>query len=230
MSLANTIALCTIAQIKTALRMAQADVSRDTELEGLALAAAAAVNSYCGRTFKRQVARVEKMAGYGTPTLLPVLCPIESLTSCTIFGWGTAFGTTIDVADLEIEDEVIVRWRAGIFPHTAYFDGGIDQGPRAGFERKDITLTYTGGYVLPNDNTAIVSPIQACPMDLQLAAASWAAYIDRQMARDLNVSAESVGRASVQFSPNAGGGGVVGGAGAAPAFLQLMLAPYKRAV
>ncbi len=224
MSLANTIALCTIAQIKTALRMSQADVSRDTELEQLALAASAAVNSYCGRKFAREVGRVERMAGYGTPTLLPDLCPIESIASLTLYG------ESIDVDDLEIEDEVIVRWANGVFPHTGFLDSGIDKKPRAGYEKRDLTLTYTGGYVLPNDSTPIVSPIQACPMDLQFAAATWAAYIDRQLARDLNVAAESVGRASVQFSANAGGGGVVGGAGAAPAFLQLALAPYKRAV
>ncbi len=222
MALAGTIALCTIAQIKRALRMAAADATRDAELEDHALAAAAAVHSYCSRTFKREVDRVEKMAGYGTPTLLPVLCPIESLTSLTMYG------ESIDVDDLDIEDEVIVRWRNGIFPHTAFLDGSIDAQPRAGFEKRELTLTYTGGYVLPND--AAVVGAQSCPMDLQLAAASWAAYIDRQFTRDLNVSAEAVGRASVQFSANAGGGGVVGGAGAAPAFLQLALAPYKRAV
>ncbi len=223
MSLAGSIALCTIAQVKTALRMLQADTSRDTELEALALAASSAVNTYCARTFKRESARVEKMAGYGTPTLLPKLTPIESLTTLTLFG------NAIDVADLDVEDGVIVRWKLGPFPQTGFFDGGIDQEPRAGFERLDITLTYAGGYVLPNDTTPGGLAV-LCPMDLQLATASWAAYIDRQMSRDLNVIGESVGRASVQFSPNAGGGGVVQGAGAAPAFIQLMLSGYRRAV
>ncbi len=224
MSLAGTSALCTIAQIKTALRMAQSDTSRDTELEALALAASAAVVSYCARPFKRETARVEKMAGYGTPSLLPALTPIESLTSLTLYG------DALDITTMEIDDP-IVRWTTGIFPHTAFLDGGIDQEARAGFERRALTLTYAGGYYLPNDSAP--SPLGsalACPMDLQMATASWAAYIDRQMQRDLNVVGESVGRASVQFSPNAGGGGVVQGAGAAPAFIQLMLAPYKRAI
>jgi hypothetical protein len=221
MSLVNTNALCTLAALKSALGIAPADTSRDAELETRIKAASTRIETYCARTFKRVVGKVEKLAGYGTPTLLPSLTPVESIASVTIDG------SAVDVAELDIEDGVIVRWQNACFPRSGFSQGGIDPDIRAGFEQKKITLTYTGGYVLPNDGAA-VAPALDTPADLQEACAVLAADMDRRLTRDGNVSAESTGDASIQFAVSLDATNSL--ETSFPAYVKSLLSGYRRAV
>lgn len=221
MALAGTNALCTLAAVKAALGIAAGDVTRDAVLETRILAASTRIERYCNRSFRRVVGKVERLAGYGTPCLLPTLTPIEVLTSLTMED------TTYAVADLEIEDGVIVRWLEGEFPHTTSYGDGASPDLRAGFERRKLVLTYTGGYVLPNDGPA-VAPALDCPADLAEACAVLTADMDRRLTRDGNVSAESVGDASISFATSLDADNSL--ATAFPAYVRSLLTGYKRAV
>lgn len=221
MALAGSNALCTLAAVKEALGIPTATTTRDAVLETRIKAASTRIEKYCARSFKRVAGKVEKMAGYGTSCLLPALTPVEVITSL-------AYGdTSYVVADLDIEEGVVIRWAWGIFPHTTFLDGGIDPTARAGFERKALTLTYTGGWVLPNDTPA-VSPQVDLPLDLQEACAQLAADMDRRLTRDQSLTGESVGDASASYgvsldAANSEAGGI-------PGYVRSMLSGYKRAV
>lgn len=224
MALSGTIALCTLGELKLALGIANADTSRDSVLEGRILAASERIEGYCSRTFGRAVDVAEKLRGAGWPRLLPDRTPVESVTSCTIDG------VAVDVTQLEVVGKTrnMVEWPEAAFPWAARLSGdGIAQGRVPGTERQNVTLTYTGGYHLPNDG-ALPSGATALPYAIREACVVLAADMDRRLTRDASVVAEAVGEASVQLAASAAPADAM--ALAFPPYVRNLLAPYFRGV
>lgn len=214
MALIDTIALCTLADVKDDLGIT--DSASDARLERRILSASEAIGLFLARPLRREVGRVEKLPGYGTPYLFPRLTPVESIASI-IFN-----GVTFDAGTYKVRDDVLI-YRADGWRSTAL---GV-QTTAAELQRLPGTednlyeVTFTGGYYLPNDTAKVGT---ALPYGITEAAIALVVTWHLNRGRNLNVQAEAVGEASIQMAS------AVGGVDAIPNFVRSMLAPFKRAV
>lgn len=225
MALTDTNALCKLDDLKADLGISGA--TYDTALERRILAASQMIEAYCGRKF-RQGTRAEKLPGYGTSRLLPSVLPIVSVTS-VVFDDGSA----IDAANYSVETDSNGDGWALYAPFgwqwTAAGLQGIDRQPipLVGSERRAFTVTYVGGYGLPNDTTP---PSPTLPTIISEACIMLAGTLWRRRGRDANVMAESVGDASVQFGYLGGVDSAPGERFGIPHEIAAMLDGYRRAV
>lgn len=214
MSLANTTALCTLADLKDDLGIT--DNSKDAALERRILAASDLIVQHLGRDLRRVVGKSEDLPGYGTPRLIVSLTPLETLTS-------VAFnGAIVDSGNYSVEDPAIgTIFNPATWIDTAVFRSAVSPTQKGGDEQRLYTVVYTGGYALPNDTapagTALPGPIvEAC--------LALATVLHRRRGRDSAVQAETVGEASQTFGMGSAGGG----APLISGFIAELLAPYRR--
>lgn len=196
MALTDKLALCLLADVKDDLGIT--DGASDSKLERRILAASEAMLRYLGRPLRREVDRVELVPGFDqSPFLLLDLSPISAIASITFDG------QVIDPTTYEARDGGLVYCRNG-WRGTALFAPTISFEPEyiPGTERRAYSVTYTGGYCLPNDTLRTTPEL---PYSLVEAAINFTVSLWRAKGRDEAIQAESVGDASVQFA-----GGVSG--------------------
>src|SRR5262245_49640612 len=117
----------------------------DTVFERLINVASSAIESYCRRVFcKAEVEEKVRPSG-GQKLLLRDRLPIVELSEIDFDG------SPVDLDDVEIENAGagIIRREAGWPGNDLVVAGSIAGDVAVGTGRKSITVTYTGGYVLP---------------------------------------------------------------------------------
>lgn len=224
MALTNLVAFCLLDDLKSDLGISGS--ANDSRLEAKVLQASELIEAYCGRQFRYNASRVEKLAGYGTTRLLPNLTPIASVAS-VFFEDGAEVSASSYVVETDTRGDGWALYAETGWERTGPGVQTISATPVAliGEERAAFTVTYAGGYSLPNDS---VKPGPLLPTTISEACLMLACTLWRQRGRDANVIAESVGDASIQL-------GFIGGIDSAPresfgipAGIAAMLDAYKR--
>lgn len=164
-------------------------------LERILEAACADAQRYCQRTFARR-AVVENVISRGQ-VLLVSLRPIVSVTSIT-----TRSGGTVDVADVDVDaDGGVIRLRSGNID-TARQRADFTEGTRAaGTETRDVTVSYTGGYITSAQVEAkqAVDADRDMPADLEDAILRLVRHRWYARQRDPGIASEALGRYSVTY-------------------------------
>jgi hypothetical protein len=215
MALASN-ALTTTATLADELGITPAagDVAR---LERYINQASEAIERFLGRKLQKTT-RTEKLAPSGTLRLVLANTPLSSITSIV------EDGTTVDSDDYAIEDAeagIVVAdevWGSNDLVH------GIAQDAVRGTGKRDIVVTYIGGYVLPNDGGT-----RDLPHDIEAACLITAASLYRARGADRRIASEAVGDASVTYGGvntaiGRGAGGII------PDEAAVLLQAYRRVV
>lgn len=216
MSLTNLVALTTLATAKDELGIS--DTSQDDRIERCILQASAACQGFTDRDFRKE-STVERLQASGTRRLVLGRTPLASITSVVVDD------ETLDATEYEIEDAAAgLLYRENGWPRIdAVVVGSIARDPIAGTAKRDVVVTYTGGYVLPNDS----SGTRDLPYDVEQACVLTVVSIYRGRGRDRAVASKGTGDASVSYRlPNQIIG--VGAGGVIPDEAAVLLAKYRR--
>ena len=191
-----TNALSTLATVASDLGITTPGTSDDL-LKRLINSASQAIEQYCQRSFYRDTAITEKVAGFGTEMLMVSRTPINALTSVALDG--------ATVSDVTIEDANagLLMLRGG-FQHTIELMGGrINTEAQPDTERKAYTVVYDGGWYTPkqydddNDNT------RALPYDVEEACIEFVRALYYLKQRDPAVASQKLlSWAGAYQSPN----------------------------
>jgi len=209
-----TNALTTVATVKSDLGISVS--TYDTILEGLVNAASTLIESRAGRQFHYEQVTAEKIAGHGTELLSVARYPIDKSKAVAI----TYDGDTVDTADYEVDGDGkagLIRSIYGNWEWTAGGAGNITCDGLPGTERKLYSVTYYGGWVLPNDVGT-----RTLPDDLELACRLLVTQLYRGLGRDPSVVSESLLSGSVSYA--------LGAQSAWPALSAAIVDSYRRIV
>lgn len=159
--------LCTLANVK--LLLGVSDTTKDTLLEMLITKASAAICAATGRVLKRATYTAEPYSVNGQPYLYLKQWPIQTLTSVTLGG----VALTVDVDYyMSAADAAVGR----IYKPDGWNGAMLSRGliPDAYEGDRDILVTYTAGYYLPDDVTVapaaahyVAGAADSLPADLQ---------------------------------------------------------------
>ena len=148
-------ALTTIEEVKSELLIS--GNTEDSYLARLINSASDAIRSYCGRDFAKEQ-RTERLSGAGGSLLLLPLYPIAEVDSIIMDG----MALPPDSYDVDGKMGALIRV-GGIWPPA---------------NERNITVTYTGGYVTPVQAAADPDLTRNLPYDIEEAcivtAATWA--------------------------------------------------------
>lgn len=205
----STTALTTLAALKSLLGIT--DGSQDVRLEGLINGASESIERYCDRKFARQVGIVELKAEFGSCDLYVDRNPVEVITSVT------RAGVLVDAATYDVDLVSGRLYRGAGWQWSAVEVLSIEPYGAPGTEKKTLSIVYTGGYSLPQDNRALGTGL---PYDLEEACLALCAYRKKMSPKNVGLSAEQAGNASRSFS----GGKAPGW----PEYITAMLDPYSR--
>ena len=210
-------ALTTLATMRDELGIT--DDSQNDRLTRMINVASAAAESYTNRTFQRGT-RTQKIRPPNGPRIFLDATPLASITSIT------DDGATVDSSEYEIEDA-----SAGIVFRSSGWGGRDLTVPRSivgdvmtGTGKSWLSITYIGGYVLPND-----AGDRDLPYDIEQACILTVTSLFRGRGRDRAVASKATGDASFSFRlPNEIIG--VGAGGVIPDEAVVLLRPYLRVV
>jgi hypothetical protein len=154
-----TNALTTLATVKEELGIAVS--TWDTMLERYINEASAAVESYVCRKLYWEADIEEKYAGYGIRRMVLQRTPLIGTPVVEYLG------TTVSTDDYEVEDaNTGVLFALANWIWTTGAVGGITPDPWPGQERKSYTVTYTAGWVTPQQAIDL-SVTRTLPYDLE---------------------------------------------------------------
>ena len=180
-------ALTTLATVLDELNLtSDSGGAQDTRLERYIQTASAQIAAYCGRTFERADAIAEAVATFGWTKLLVNRTPIIAVTSVVVDG------STLSASDYSIDDaNTGSLFRATGWPWSASRFGGIAQGPAPGQEERATVVTYSGGYVTPQQVVLGTFTPRTLPYDLEDACVQLVTSRYRAKARDVRERARS---------------------------------------
>jgi hypothetical protein len=177
--------LVNLATVKTDLGISGS--SEDTKLERYIHVATDAIEKYCRRTFSRDTAIVEKVAGFGTEKLRVARAPINSITSITYDG------TTVDSDDYKIHNaNAGLIFRSGGWWWDAHLTPSAARRPLPGSEDKLYTVTYDGGWYTQPQDDADGAVTRNLPYDIEEAAIELVRVIYLSKNRDPSVRSEKL--------------------------------------
>lgn len=161
--------LCTLANVKTLLGIATEDTAKDALLEAIISKVSAAICAYTGRSFKRATYTAEPYAVNGQPYLYLNAWPIQTITSISLAG--AVLTLNVDYYMSALDAQVGRLYRPQGWQGAMLSRGLI---PDAYEGDRDILVTYTAGYYLPDDVTTppadthyIAGAADSLPADLQ---------------------------------------------------------------
>ncbi len=138
--------LTTLRRVKVELGLDLSTNAKDELLTDLVAEASDAIGTYCGRDFPRAVV-TETLPGTGRLRLMVRRTPLKAITSIVYAD------STLDSTGYEVEDEDAgFVYREGGFYWTPVEDASQlvpHYAPSLGIN--EYTLTYTGGYLVPED-------------------------------------------------------------------------------
>jgi hypothetical protein len=185
MSLTDTNALTTVTQVETDLGITPG--SETAKLEELILTVSELIESRTNRQFRKEEV-TEQLPGLGTELLVVARTPIDITADITV----TYDGDEVDATNYKVvtDDAQLgfIRYVEGVWTWTARALPNIGYDLLPGSERKLYEVTYTGGYVLPNDTVGT----RSLPRDLELACRQFVAQLYHSMPRDPTIKSEKV--------------------------------------
>lgn len=159
--------LCTLANVKLLLGIS--DTTQDTLLEALITRASAAICAHTGRVLKRATYTSEPYAVNGQLYLYLKQWPIQAITSVTLGGAALAVNVGYYLSDADALAGRLYRPQGW---NGATLSRGLI--PDAYEGDRDILVTYTAGYYLPDDVTTppadahyVAGAADSLPFDLQ---------------------------------------------------------------
>ena len=169
-------ALTVFATVQAECKLAAGD---QTACERLINVASDAIEKYCGRKLYRHSA-AERLAPSGRNRLVLNRRPLVSVESVAIDG--DAF------TDYEIEDYALAYlWRDGKWQTDAPSADGLSYDEEGGGSQRTIVVTYTAGYVTPQQDDPDATPdpvVRDLPYDLEQAAIETVASMWRRRGVD----------------------------------------------
>lgn len=179
--------------------------------------ASEAIERFCDRRFRRETV-VEKVGFPGGQLLLLERTPLVSISSIVVDG----AALPEDSYSIQSAEQGSVYRESG-WPWSAAVQDAAGPYQLPGTERRLATVTYVGGYVLPNDVGA-----RTLPFDVEQACVETVVALYRGAGRDKGIAAESVGGAAVTY---AGRNPASGKAGSLiPDAALVLLENYRRVV
>jgi hypothetical protein len=169
-------------------------------LEPLIEEASAEFVRLVGRDLHYQTDRLEKVAGYGTPRLmLRGALPLVSISQIQRVSGSSS--TTVDSSDYEIEDADTgtVRAIGWNWDFTGRYGADIIADPVAGTEEPLYQVTYTGGYVTPEQDANDGALTRNLPFDIERVIVDYVSSLWLGGGRDKSVVAKTTTRGNVSF-------------------------------
>ncbi len=181
--------------------------------------ASTTIETFCNRKFYYEVDIEEYIKGYGDPRLKVNRPPLTAIDSITYDG------STVDSSSYEIEgsgDTGFIRHETSTWLWTLNTSTYIVPSPIVGTERPNYLVTYTGGYITPqqdNDDGALTRNL---PYDLEDACIQLVSYRYRAKGRDPTIKSEKLLSASITYQDV--------GTTALPDSVQDLLTPYRESL
>jgi hypothetical protein len=157
-------------------------------LESFIKASSRMIENHLGRVLSYNAAIVEKCKSFGTTELTLARPPLWSIASIV-----DRDGQTIDATDYEINDDD-AKYGGYVTRENGWFWTTLSRGPGAaydalpGTERSELTVTYAGGYVTPNQNA--VGGVDSLPNEIEEGCYMTAAYLLSMAGSDPRVQSE----------------------------------------
>lgn len=151
--------------------------------------ASEAIENFCGRRFGRADV-TETLAPVDAFRLIVTRTPIVALVGVTLDG-----DPVLDVGIENAESGILLR-RYGLGP-IDYLSAGVSQSAVPGAHPVRFVASYSGGYVLPAQETA--ERARTLPYDLEEAAIATVVSLIQNRGKDRTVASVSLGDASVAY-------------------------------
>jgi hypothetical protein len=196
------LALTTVSALEQELGIASGSAGTTLALLERAIhAASQAIASAVGRELHYATGRIERVAGHRTPQLLVRVTPLRSIASIVYLS-SSGGEETIEADDYEIEDASagIIRRVGGVWLWTGRVTR-IDADPLGGSELLLYRVTYTGGWVTPEQATGLLP--RDLPYDIEDACLRLAALVYRARGRDESIRSKKLLDASVTYGATA---------------------------
>lgn len=195
-------ALTTLARVKTALGIT--DSSKDDQLEDVINEASAAIESYCNRSFYYETGKVEYLEGYGTSFLMVSKYPLLDVSEVIVRDETTAVDSDSYYIWKQGEEGKIYRrstWTARMQSAAP-----ITLTPLAGTQQDRYKVTYTGGYITPQQEIDAVGT-RTLPYDLEAAAKGLSVSMYLSESRDETIKSEKLLSWAVTYGGHDSGDG-----------------------
>jgi len=190
-SLLNVNALTTISTLETELGLTPG--AQDVVLSQIINTQSAFIESYCNRKFYYEADIVENLRGFGTKFLHVARTPVVSISSITFDGG------TVESGDYEIHNaDSGSIYSLGEWTWTTCAVPNLGQDPLPGSERKLYQVTYTGGWVTPQQG--VLPLVRNLPYDLEDACVMLCTWRYRWIGKDPTVKSETLMSASQTFA------------------------------
>lgn len=211
-------ALTTLAKLKAQLRIT--DSSADALLEDAITGASQMVADFIGRRIHFQSITAEKATGSGTPELSLSVWPVLAVTLIE----ATDGAVIVPTYSCDGEDAAagIVRSLVGCWQWSPGLIGeGIGGDPVVGHDVPNYLVTYSGGWLTPNQSAVVgATPL---PASIELAALLLATNLYAAFGTDVAVASESL----MSYSVSYGNPDSLYGASGLPKRIEAMLSPYR---
>jgi hypothetical protein len=194
-------ALTTVAQLRFELGLA-VDEGDTTQLEARIMRASQAIATYVGAPLHYEAGIVERVAGYGTARLVVTRRPLRAIESITLRSGTSA--QEIDADDYAIDDAGLgwIERIAGAWCWTTA-GAGLEPNGIAGQEYKGYAVTYTGGWITPEQEGGAL--VRDLPEDIEAACLALAVLSWRSRGRDASVRERKLMSASVKYGTTSEG-------------------------
>ena len=215
-------ALTTLARLKSSMRIVGASADDDGLIEAVNVATAM-IERYCGRTFARAALVDERYPAQGGLRLCLTRTPIVSIESIDLDGVIDASGYVVESAEAGI-----VYFRSSM-PRRGVTRPGISQDLHPGTSPPDLLVSYTAGYVTPEQadvGGAYAGDPITLPADLERAAKQLAGHVFASPPGFVGgfVASERLGDASIAYRADAD----EGSSGAIPSPIRAALSAFRR--
>lgn len=211
-------ALTTLAKLKAQLRIT--DSSADALLEDAITGASQMVADFIGRRLHYQTITAEKATGRGTLELSLLVWPVTAVTLIE------ATNGTTTVPDYECTGEDaeagIVRALTGNWQWSpGLVSEGISQNPIVGHDVANYLVSYSGGWVTPNQT--MVGGATALPATIELATLMLATNLYASFGSDVAVASDGL----MSYNVSYGNPETLYGESGLPKRVEAMLSPYR---
>ena len=195
MALTDRVAFALLADLKSDLGISAATF--DSSLERRILAASELIESWCGRSFRYAAGFVERVKGEGWPSITLSKTPVISIASIVLDG------STIPSDAYSLTDADRGRvYRPDGWAWTASLLASASPERVTGTEEAAFVVTYTAGFVLPNDSVQNPAGASPLPSSVVEACLLWAAELHLGRGSRGDVVSEQVGDASIAYAVN----------------------------
>lgn len=170
----------------------------DAKLERIIEQASAYIATLTDRPLHYIATRVDRVPGYGTPQLGPLLTPLLSVAQ--VDAVSQSGDTTVDASTYTIDDAAtgLIRKYSGTWSYTGWYSGAATMRPVSGSEAPTWKVTYACGYVTPQQAVDLAMT-RTLPYDLEALCLELCVGLYRGSGRDTSVKSRKVLDTSITY-------------------------------